>query len=144
MIGDHHRAFPPSGSSVDDVKSAFTAAILQTEERVAPPRARRLPRREWTGDAKAEAEINIAMAARREASKRQKADKDDSQLMRAFWREYTRFHRVCDDACERFFERHVQGMERDIRQRDQGLSSEGGCSLLAPFSTRKLTSSDST
>ena len=44
-IGDHLRAFPPSGSSVDDVETAFTTAILQTAERVAPPRATRLPGR---------------------------------------------------------------------------------------------------
>ena len=42
-IGDHLRAFPPSGSSVDDVETAFTTAILQTAEQVAPPRATRLP-----------------------------------------------------------------------------------------------------
>ena len=35
VIGDHLRAFPPSGSSVDDVETAFTTAILQTSERVA-------------------------------------------------------------------------------------------------------------
>ena len=35
-IGDHLRAFPPSGSSVDDVETAFTTAILQTAERISP------------------------------------------------------------------------------------------------------------
>ena len=35
-IGDHLRAFPPSSSSVDDVETTFTTAILQTAERVAP------------------------------------------------------------------------------------------------------------
>ena len=72
-IGDHLRAFPPSGSSVD-VETAFTTAILQTAERVAPPRATRLPGRGWRGDAQAEAEISMAMAARRAAWKRQRAD----------------------------------------------------------------------
>ena len=43
VTGDHLSAFPPSGSSVDDVETAFTTAILQTAERVAPPRAPRLP-----------------------------------------------------------------------------------------------------
>ena len=52
VIGDHLRAFPPSGSSVDDVETAFTTAILQTAERVAPPRAPRLPARGWRGDAR--------------------------------------------------------------------------------------------
>ena len=39
--------------------------------------------------------------------------------MRAVRRENTRVHRVCNDAFERFLERHVQGMEEDLRQRDQ-------------------------
>ena len=70
VIGDHLRAFPPSGSSIDDVKTAFTKAILQTAERVAPPRAPRLPGQGWRGDAQAEAEISMATAARRAAWKR--------------------------------------------------------------------------
>ena len=119
MIGDHLRVFSPSGSSVDDVKTVFTTAILQTLERVAPPRAPRLPGRRWRGDAQAGAEISMATAAGRAAWKRQRADAQDSQLMRAARREKTRFHRVCNDAHERFLERHVQGMEEDFRQRDQ-------------------------
>ena len=63
-IGDHLRAFPPNGSSVDDVETVFTTAILQTAERVAPPRATRLPGRGWRGDAQAEAEISMAMTVR--------------------------------------------------------------------------------
>ena len=39
--------------------------------------------------------------------------------MRAVRRENTRFHRVCNDAYERFLQRHVQGMEKDLRQRDE-------------------------
>ena len=39
--------------------------------------------------------------------------------MRTVRRENTRFHRVCNDAYERFLERHVQGMEEDLHQRDQ-------------------------
>ena len=54
VIGDHLRAFSPSGSCVDDVETAFTTAILQTEEQVAPPRAPRLPGRGLRGDAQAE------------------------------------------------------------------------------------------
>ena len=86
-IGDHLRAFPPSGSSVDDVETAFTTTIMQTVERVAPPRATRLPGRGWRGDAQAEAEISMATAARRAAWKRQRADTQDRQLMRAVRRE---------------------------------------------------------
>ena len=64
VIGDHLRAFPPSGSSVNDVETVFMTAILQTAEQVAPPRAPRLPGRGWRGDAQAEAEISMATAAR--------------------------------------------------------------------------------
>ena len=39
--------------------------------------------------------------------------------MMAVRRENKRFHRVCNDGHERFLERHVQGMEEDLRQRDQ-------------------------
>ena len=119
VIGDHLRAFPPSGSSVDDMEPSFTAAILQTTERVAPPRAPRRPGRGWRGDAQAEAEISMATAARRAAWKRQRADTQDNQLKRAVRRENTRVHRVCNRAYERFLERHVQNMEEDLRQRDQ-------------------------
>ena len=98
VIGDHLRACSPSGSSVD-VETAFTTAILQTaEERVAPPRAPRLPARRWRGDAQAESEISMATAARRTTWKRQRANIQDSQLMRAVRRENTRVHRVCNDA----------------------------------------------
>ena len=118
MIGDHLKAFPPSGSIVDVMKTAFTTAIMQAAERVAPPRAPRLQER-GRGDAQAEAEISMAMSARRATWKRQRADTQNSQLMRAVWRENMRFHRVCNDAYERFLERHVQGTEEDLRQRDQ-------------------------
>ena len=39
--------------------------------------------------------------------------------MRAVRLENTRVRRVCNDAYERFLERHVQDMEEDLRQRDQ-------------------------
>ena len=128
-IGDHLRAFPPSGSSVDDMETAFTTAILQRAERVAPPRATRLPGRGWRGDAQAEAEITMATAARRAAWKRQRADPQDKQLMRAARRENTRVRRVFTDAYNRFLERHAQGMEKDPRQRDQ-MGLYQGCKFL--------------
>ena len=70
------------------------------------------------GDAQAEAEISMATAARRAAWKRQRADTQDSQMKRAVRQENTRVHRVCNDTCERFLERHVQDMEKDLRQRE--------------------------
>ena len=117
MIGDHFRAFLPSGG--DDVETTFTTAILQTAERVAPPRAPRLPGRGWRRDAQAKEEISMATAARRAVWKWQRADTQVSQLMRAVWRENAPFHRVCTDAYERFRERHVQGVEEDLRQGSQ-------------------------
>ena len=138
VIGDHLGAFPPSGNSVD-VETAFTTAILQTAEWVAPPRTTRLPGRGWRGDAHAEAEISMATVARRAAWKRQRADTKDRQLMRAVRRKNTRVHRVCTDAYERFLERHVQGMEKDLRQRDQwGLCQR--CKSLNIEDTRKVNS----
>ena len=135
-IGDHLRVFPPSGSSVDDVETAFTTAILQTAERVAPPRATRLPARGWRGDAQAEAEISMAMAARRAAWKRQRADPQDKQLMRAVRRGNTRVRRVCT-AKNRFLERHAQRMEKDLRQRDQ-MGIYQRCKFLKIEDTQKV------
>ena len=110
VIEDHLKVVTPSGSSIDDV---------ETEEWVAPPRERRLPRRRWLGNAKAEAEITLAMTARRVAWKRQKAGTQDSQPKRAVRRENTRVHRVCGAAYERFHGRYLQGLEEDLRQGDQ-------------------------
>ena len=138
-IGDHLRAFPLSGSSVDDVETSFTTDILQTAERVASPRATRLPGRGWKEDAQAEAEISMATAARRAAWKRQRADTQDRQLMTAVRRENTRVQKVCTDAYNKFLERHVQGMEEDLRQRDQrGLYQR--CKFLNIEDTRKVNS----
>ena len=137
VIGDRLRAFPPSGSSVHDVESAFTTAILQTAERVASPRAPRLPGRGLRGDAQAEAETSMATAARRAAWKRQRAETQDSQLMRTVRQENTRFHEVCNDAYERFLERHVQGMEEGLRRRDQRRLFQR-CKSLKIEDTRKV------
>ena len=61
------------------------------------------------------------------------------QLMRAVRRENIRVHRVCTDAYDRFLERHVQGMEKDMRQRDQrGLYQR--CKFLNREDTRKVNS----
>ena len=39
--------------------------------------------------------------------------------MRAVRQENMRVHRVCDDAYDRFLQRHAQGMEENLLQRDQ-------------------------
>ena len=81
----------------------------------------------------------MATAARRAAWKRRRADTQDRQLMRAVRRENTRVHRVCNGAFERFLERHVQGMEEDLRQRDQrGLFQR--CKSLKIEDTREVSS----
>ena len=59
--------------------------------------------------------------------------------MMAVRRENTRVHRVCNDAFERFLERHVQGMGEDLRQRGQrGLFHR--CKSLKIEDTRKVSS----
>ena len=78
-------------------------------------------------------------AARRAAWKRQKADTQDSQLMKAVRRENTRVRRVCTDAYERSLERHVQGMEMDLRQRDHRRLYQR-CKSLNIEDTRKVNS----
>ena len=67
MVGDHLRAVPSSGSSVDDMETALMTAILQTVELVAPPQECRLSGQGRRGDAQAKAEISMAMTARRAA-----------------------------------------------------------------------------
>ena len=57
--------------------------------------------------------------------------------MRAVRRENTHFYRVCNEAYERFLERHVQGVEEDLRQRDQrGVFQR--CKSLNIEDTRKV------
>ena len=52
------RVNPPNGSSVDEVEAAFTAAVVQTAELIAPPQERRMPGLGWNGDAQAVAEFS--------------------------------------------------------------------------------------
>ena len=59
--------------------------------------------------------------------------------MRAVFRENSRFHRVCNDAYERFLEKHVQGMEEGFCQRDQRVLFQRSKSLNIE-DTRKLNS----
>ena len=81
----------------------------------------------------------MATAARRGALKRQRADPQDRQLIRAVWRENTRVRRAYTDAQNRFFEIHVQGTEKDLRQRNQrGFYQR--CKFLNIEDTRKVNS----
>ena len=51
VVGRYLRANPPGDSSVDDVKAAFTAAIMRTAELVIPPQERKRLGRGCSGDA---------------------------------------------------------------------------------------------
>ena len=108
MIEVHLRAFPQAAAVLMMyVETAFTTARLQTAEQVGPLRAPGLPERGWRGDARDEADISMAMVARRASWKRERADTLDSQLTRAVRRENTRIHRVCDDPYKRFLTKWV-------------------------------------
>ena len=50
-VGRHLRANLPRDSSVDDMETAFTAAIMRTAELMILPQERRRPERGWSGDA---------------------------------------------------------------------------------------------
>ena len=78
-----------------------------------------LVRIELTTSALAGVQVTYYTTRATTIGKRQEADTQDSQLMKAVRRENTRFRRACNDAYERFLERHVQGMEEDLRQRNQ-------------------------
>ena len=118
MIGDYLRAVPPSGGSVDNVDADLAIATLQTAELVGSPQERRLPGRGWKGDIQAEAELNTAVTARRAAWKQQKADTQNSQLT-AIQRASTHVQDGLRRCIRKVFQRHVQGLEEDLRQRDQ-------------------------
>ena len=79
----HLRANPPGGSSVDDVETAFTAAIMRTTELVIPPQERRKPGRGWSGDARTETELQAATGAMHAAWQRLKMDTRNAKLWRA-------------------------------------------------------------
>ena len=79
----HLRANPPGDSSVDDVEAVFAAAIMRTAELVIPPQERMRPGRDWSGDARTEAELQAATDAMDTAWQRLKMDTRDAQLRRA-------------------------------------------------------------
>ena len=83
VVGRHHRANPPGDSSVVDVEVAFTAVITRAAEMVIPPQERRRPGRDWSGDARTEAELQAATDAMHTALQRLKMDTRDAQLRRA-------------------------------------------------------------
>ena len=56
-VGRHLRANSPGDSSVDDVETAFAAAIMRTAELMIPPQERRRPGRGWSRNDRTEAEL---------------------------------------------------------------------------------------
>ena len=78
-VGRHLRANLPGDSSVDDVEAAFAAAMMRTAELVIPPQERRRPGRDWSRDARTEAELQAdATDAMHTAWQRLKMDTRDA------------------------------------------------------------------
>ena len=84
-----------------------------------PPQKRRRPRRGWSGDAQTEAELQTATNAVHAAWQRLKTDTKDAQLRRAVRKACNWLKRVRSAAVVRFFERHVVGLEKQLRMGDQ-------------------------
>ena len=118
-VGRQLRVNPTGGSGVDDVETAFTAAIMRTAELVIPPQERRRPGRGWSGDARTEAELQAATDAMHAAWKRLEMDTRDAQLRRAVRKACNWLKKVRSAAVVRFFERHVVEMEKQLRVGDQ-------------------------
>ena len=118
-VGRHLRANPPGDSSVDDVETAFVAAIMRTAELVIPPQERRRPGRGWSGDARTEAELQSATDAIHTAWQRLKMDTRDAQLRRADRKACNWLKRVRSAAVVRFFEHHAVELEKQLRVGDQ-------------------------
>ena len=118
-VGRYHRVNLREDSSVDDVKDAFTAAIMQTAEMAIPPQEQRRPGRGWSGDAQTESELQAATDAMHAAWQRQKIDTKVAQLPRVVRHACKRLKEVLSAAVVRFFERYVFGLEKQLRKRDQ-------------------------
>ena len=113
------KAYPPGDSSVDDAETAFTTAIMRTAELVILTQKRRRPGRGWSGDARAEAELQTASDAMHAAWQRLKMDTRDAQLRRAVRKACNWLKKVRSAAVVRFFERHVVELEKQLRVVDQ-------------------------
>ena len=118
-VGRHLRANPPGDSNVDDVEAAFAAAIMRTAELVIPHQEGRRPERGWSGDARTEVELQAASDAMHTAWQRLKMDTRDAQLRRAVRKACNSLKRVRSAAVVRSFERHVVGLEKQLRMGDQ-------------------------
>ena len=111
-VGRHPRANPPGDSNVGNVVVAFAAAIMRTTELANPPQERTRPERGWSGNAQAEAELQIATGAIHTAWQRLKTDTRDAQLRRTVRKKCNCLKRVRSAAFVRSFERHVIELEK--------------------------------
>ena len=118
-VGRHLRANPPGDSSVDDVEAGFAAAIMRTAELVIPPQERRRRGQGWSGDARTEAKLQAATDAMHTAWQRLKMGTRDAQLRRAIRKACNWLKRVRSAAVVRFFERHIDELEKQLRMGDQ-------------------------
>ena len=118
-VGRHLRAKLPEDSSVDDLETAFAAAIMRTAELVVPSQEQRGPGRGWSGDAQTEAELQTATDAMHAEWQRLKTDTRDAQLRKAARKACNWLKRVRSAAVVRFFERHVVELEKQLRMGDQ-------------------------
>ena len=111
-VGRHPRANPPGDSNVGNVVVAFAATIMRTTELAIPPQERTRPERGWSGDAQAEAELQIATGAIHTAWQRLETDTRDAQLRRTARKECNCLKTVRSAAFVRSFERHVVELEK--------------------------------
>ena len=95
-----------------NVVVAFAATIMRTTECAIPPQERTRPERGWSGDAQAEAELQIATSAIHTAWQRLETDTRDAQLRRTVRKECNRLKTVRSAAFVRSFERHVVELEK--------------------------------
>ena len=111
-VGRYLRANPPGDSNVGNVVLLFAAAIMRTIELAIPPQERTRPERGWSGNAQAEAELQIATGAIRTAWQRLETDTRHAQLRRTVRKECNCLKRVRSAAFVRSFEHHVVGSEK--------------------------------
>ena len=103
-IGNFLRANPPSGSSIDEMESAFTEAIMRTAEQVVPRRERGRRVLAWSRDTQTEAELRVALVSRRKAWQHQNANRKESQSKRAVRRAKVELKKTREAGVVRFFE----------------------------------------
>ena len=93
-IGNFLRANPPSGSSIDEMESAFTEAIMRTAEQVVPKRERGRRVIAWSRN---------PLVSRRKAWQHQNATRQDSQSKRAVRRAKVEIKKTREAVVVRFF-----------------------------------------